>query len=521
MVYCGKPSKACEPCRIRRVKCDQRRPGCSQCHNTGRVCSGYRAEVEVNFRHQTDAVVQKYGSGSSQSPGSQGSPSQGGPGQGSPGNQGRPPLMPAPAAFLPESTSRAIAVRRYLAQTTEAIHGDYVLPLYERSQCAPVLTTALEAVSLACLANEQARPDLLTPARERYGLALQHVRRGLHSSLHVKGHNNQLSAILSAVMLLAQFAAVAAPAQESPREWSRHVNGAFSLLATRVLQRSCALTVPGRHLFLHLVSCLMVDCLQRRTVFSPQMRALMQARRAEMSEFQLRFWGLVDRMCMLYALQPRASSRGLSPAWIEAAWLTLDHEAAVLMRNMPLSQAYTPEPAAEGPPTTTGPEPPCHVYGSYRIAQQWNTLRMARLVINERLIEHAQSLSGATTEDGQPSTDEPSSSSATIHRAREVLATVIREICACVPASMRTSGSPPPADQLGWAYSLVWPLSMVGVSPHCPAELQPFIARQMAILQAMIGLPIMPAQAPHEWSVVFVLHSLLAFCRVIMTNSAY
>ncbi|PWY83331.1 hypothetical protein BO70DRAFT_395779 [Aspergillus heteromorphus CBS 117.55] len=475
MVYCGKPSKACEPCRIRRVKCDLRRPGCRQCYNTGRVCSGYRIDIDVNFRHQTDAVVQRYGG----SPTSRNVP-----------NTNTNPI-PVPAAFQAVSTARTIAVRRFLSQTTEAIHGEYVLPLYERAQCAPVLTAALEAVSLACLANEQARRDLLTPAREQYGRALRHLRQGL-----ARGHG-ELAALLSAGMLLAQFAGLAGSAEDrrgdSPGEWSRHVNGAFSLLATRVLQGGCPLTLPGRSLFLHLVSCLLVDCLQRGTTFSPAMRALLRARRADMPEFQLRFWGLVDRMCLLNAV-PGGPSGGRV-----AAWQALDREVAVLMQNMPRSQAY-----ADGPPAAAArsPDPPCPGYGSYRIAQQWNILRMVRLAVNERLIEHAPTHPPTGPDDRDQEQDQQQ----TADRSRAVIATMIRDICASVPRDLRPvapGDSPPtpgPGPGLhGWAYSLVWPLSLAGKSPSCPAALRGFIARQMAALETMIGLEITTAHAPHEW----------------------
>src|ERR1700761_6760562 len=67
----GKPSQGCHGCRQRRVKvsswvsqnrsgncvggsnrvqCDQARPRCNRCTVTGRVCPGYRDELEVNFK---------------------------------------------------------------------------------------------------------------------------------------------------------------------------------------------------------------------------------------------------------------------------------------------------------------------------------------------------------------------------------------------------------------------------------------------------------------------------------------
>ncbi|KAK4073057.1 transcriptional regulator family: Fungal Specific TF [Purpureocillium lilacinum] len=42
MVYRGKPSRGCHSCRIRKVKCDEGLPGCSQCTRYGTECSGYQ-----------------------------------------------------------------------------------------------------------------------------------------------------------------------------------------------------------------------------------------------------------------------------------------------------------------------------------------------------------------------------------------------------------------------------------------------------------------------------------------------
>ncbi|KAL3954958.1 hypothetical protein ACCO45_010521 [Purpureocillium lilacinum] len=42
MVYGGKPSKGCQMCRIRRIKCDETRPTCKQCARARRTCPGYR-----------------------------------------------------------------------------------------------------------------------------------------------------------------------------------------------------------------------------------------------------------------------------------------------------------------------------------------------------------------------------------------------------------------------------------------------------------------------------------------------
>ncbi|PNY25432.1 White-opaque regulator 1 [Tolypocladium capitatum] len=90
MVYCGKPSRGCQMCRTRRIKCDETKPTCNQCAKSRRICPGYKDEFDLVFRNETQAterrarkankmaLAQKYGreaesgesSGSSTSPAS-------------------------------------------------------------------------------------------------------------------------------------------------------------------------------------------------------------------------------------------------------------------------------------------------------------------------------------------------------------------------------------------------------------------------------------------------------------------
>ncbi|BAE56106.1 unnamed protein product [Aspergillus oryzae RIB40] len=59
MVFCGKPSKGCGECRSRKIRCDQARPTCSQCIKGNRVCPGYRDELSLMFRDESQQVVRK------------------------------------------------------------------------------------------------------------------------------------------------------------------------------------------------------------------------------------------------------------------------------------------------------------------------------------------------------------------------------------------------------------------------------------------------------------------------------
>ncbi|KAK0764612.1 hypothetical protein N5P37_002078 [Trichoderma harzianum] len=59
MVYQGKPSRGCQMCRTRRIKCDETKPTCNQCAKSRRQCPGYRDEFDLVFRNETQATEKR------------------------------------------------------------------------------------------------------------------------------------------------------------------------------------------------------------------------------------------------------------------------------------------------------------------------------------------------------------------------------------------------------------------------------------------------------------------------------
>ena len=54
MPYRGKPSKNCAGCRRRKIKCDLKLPGCTQCRNAGLECEGYRNQLDLMFLDENE-----------------------------------------------------------------------------------------------------------------------------------------------------------------------------------------------------------------------------------------------------------------------------------------------------------------------------------------------------------------------------------------------------------------------------------------------------------------------------------
>ncbi|PVH90098.1 hypothetical protein DM02DRAFT_678808 [Periconia macrospinosa] len=56
--YRGRPSKGCDPCRAKKVKCDEGKPICIRCSKSGHECK-YRDQADLLFRNQTAFAAQK------------------------------------------------------------------------------------------------------------------------------------------------------------------------------------------------------------------------------------------------------------------------------------------------------------------------------------------------------------------------------------------------------------------------------------------------------------------------------
>ncbi|KAF2238185.1 hypothetical protein EV356DRAFT_573755 [Viridothelium virens] len=56
MSYRGRPSKGCQMCRSRKVKCDETKPVCNRCRDTAHECI-YRDSFELFFRDQTASTA--------------------------------------------------------------------------------------------------------------------------------------------------------------------------------------------------------------------------------------------------------------------------------------------------------------------------------------------------------------------------------------------------------------------------------------------------------------------------------
>ncbi|KAL7655163.1 hypothetical protein ACMYSQ_007123 [Aspergillus niger] len=136
-------SRACETCRKRRKKCDEGRPACSRCLQSGRICLGYRSNDELRFRHY---VV--------------------------PANKPVQLLFPPQSRIVTTNDPVGLFLDQYVvcSRDSRVSRGflDGLPSLLASVHPSSDLVRAVEIVAWATLGNKISRPDLLARARRQY-----------------------------------------------------------------------------------------------------------------------------------------------------------------------------------------------------------------------------------------------------------------------------------------------------------------------------------------------------------------
>ncbi|KAH7118989.1 hypothetical protein B0J11DRAFT_552246 [Dendryphion nanum] len=279
MVYTGKPSRGCQMCKSRRIKCDEKRPICGQCQKSGRVCPGYPDEFDLVFRDENKAMERKArkASGSSKTVSSQqGSPSSlssGSISEVSPGSSPRgvaetlssrssidlgqdSQLVTLPhnapsfnsedfSTFLwnlehgmspnitlpPEVEAVPFFFKNFvpLPQQADSMRGylELLVPVYNKTRPSSALHLAINAVALATYGNYPGRARLLQEAATTYGTALRKLNDDLKDPVASRSNDSILTTLLFSLYetIMSTDATIIA--------WGNHVDGAVTLTKLR------------------------------------------------------------------------------------------------------------------------------------------------------------------------------------------------------------------------------------------------------------------------------------------------
>ncbi|KAL1963579.1 hypothetical protein VTN77DRAFT_8024 [Rasamsonia byssochlamydoides] len=408
MVYCGKPSAGCGTCRARKVKCDLARPACFRCRKANRTCPGYRDQLSLWFRDESQSVVQK---AKAAVPGSR----QTGSNAGNPGtmiaktavrsdkapNLQKPvdhSLPASPFAVDPKFQATCFFFSTYSWLNTSCLSkhdADCALvptaPLGERA-----LMASIASVGMANLASLQNSPSLRLSARREYVAALKLTNAALCDPVQAKEDTT-----LTAIICLSLFEIITCERPESINSWVEHANGAMALLELRgagQLSREC-----GLQMFNALRNEILIGCMQRRTNIPPSLIELSKqvaAAASQMSPVAVCADRLTQVIAKLCNLRVDIHNQVIvDSAEILSIAFAIDSELEAFVSDLPPNFSYTIGTRIDGRPFRVSEHYDLspyngyfHIYESLWMCNIWNNYRSSRILVNELILAGLRSL---------------------------------------------------------------------------------------------------------------------------------
>ncbi|KAL4820260.1 hypothetical protein BDW67DRAFT_153791 [Aspergillus spinulosporus] len=509
MVHRGKLSAACGPCRSRRLKCDHKRPSCSQCIRAKRECWGYRDVSSGRFFDQTEEVKRKNSPSSSSSSSALTSSSRS---SQSPRWQ---QISSSPTPFSQQQVSiplknqgAAFALSRYLHRSV----GNNLLSILN-SPSAKAVTASINAVGLAALSNIHQSPQLMFTARQEYGSALAETNAALSDPRQATS-----DASLVAVIFLGIFEMMVCDGPSLMEKFVNHMDGCSRIIQLRGTQQ---LEDPnGLGLFTLSRRSIVLGNFWLKRSTPPWLVQLSH------EAFPYRHEG--DGMDMddsLFLLMSRvgdlcASLKNdalIEPAKFVKRALKLDAELAAWAKSFKLTRGYTvvnvPKPGGEIAGRGKSISPFRHIYGNHYhiypdtvISARWNDYRFVRLLLLEVLGWFAGHLSRKEDIDATRRSEYRE----TVAYSTMVSQQLSDDVCASVPYHF---GATETSSQEDWSSSrtggmilLIWSLFLAAERDGVIQETRDWIADTLfrigygvGIRQALVMSNLLRTARPLSW----------------------
>lgn len=387
MPFRGKPSKACQRCRVRRLKCDLHAGSCGQCLRAGVCCAGYRDTQELRVRNESQEIKRKALSKRCL-----------------PKTEG-----PRYLAISLDVQARESFFAYYVTGLSRT--WNFLLPFYDQRDTPDHLKLAIEAVSLAHLSHQVYSEIALASAKERYISALHMTNKALKSSAIASNDT-----ILLTSLLLDLFEKITNNEPRHVQSWKSHVNGALALVKLRGLDQFQDPAII--RVLVRLSTNLLISCVATATAVPKELSEL-RAYAEKYLNIGDPKWDLSALMMNYANLQSASRNNEISDDERICIILELDAKLESLALDMPRPWQYKTE-FMEGNSEWSYANY-FDVYPERHITQTWNVLRLIRILLNESILEH---FLASTT---------PSSNVLSILNIKARISALACEICASAP----------------------------------------------------------------------------------------
>ncbi|CAG8953200.1 hypothetical protein HYFRA_00003401 [Hymenoscyphus fraxineus] len=404
MVFCGKPSKGCLNCRKRRIKCDQIQPSCSQCLRAEKDCSGYRDQLDLQFRDENATVVmrtekkrakQRVDRTKSRSSSPRRAMISEATSKISPKNHPRPSTTSRSGspdggvAMILADVGLSFFFTHYVDAPYETANEEKIVNsslLWDVSHMNPLLFTTASCIGYAGLANVSKNPDFMIVARNKYAEAI----RAIKSWLEIRA-SKDFKVLFNSVMMLAVFEIIngttpgtAEGAEGCVSEGRRvHIEGAAALLMINS-QRSDAVVMPPLRCQSQFCFIALVNSISSNEPIPQPIREWPQQSFKNLDASEAPAVDLV-RICssVVYLDSFAKSNESIDPEILIAQARELETALENWEAELPSQWSFSTRPVADiGSDIYDGK---AHMYTDLWTARTYNHYRWTRIRVNERL----------------------------------------------------------------------------------------------------------------------------------------
>ncbi|OAL53354.1 hypothetical protein IQ07DRAFT_503831 [Pyrenochaeta sp. DS3sAY3a] len=468
MVFRGKPSKACERCRERRLRCNFHRPSCGGCQRARVACSGYRDTETIRIKDQTDFVTSKVTGKSAVV-------------------QIKPNVTPPRLRHLPQdlqALGRDMFFAYYVADFSRT--WEFVYQYLDPSTSPEHVSLGIDAASLAFLAHQVSSQTAHEMSRRKYGEALRKINKVLQNPESAKA-----SSTFEAVLLLDLFEKIMKSSVQLSASRHAHIEGALALVKLRGVE---SFTEGAELKALMGFTLDATICALTTGRYIPQVIRDIRVHAAPFVDTSYPKWKLggimlavcdlgAEMRCGLLTSEERISrcqelDQQLKKVGLEAgpAW-HYDRKVSVTDTRATVPDGFFPL---------------YDIYPNRTITQMWNTLRLTRILLCEEIIASCASSSNPD-------------SAAQSEEAELALIGMIREICASVPQMTncdyaalhklsRGAQTGPGAQHTHTmshnfdVYVLIFSLYIVAWARHCPPAAHDWAIKQLHHIADHFGI---------------------------------
>ncbi|CAL8574538.1 hypothetical protein XPA_000494 [Xanthoria parietina] len=461
MVYCGPLSKACLPCRRRKLRCDLRTDACTQCTRAQLTCSGYRDTTALRFRHETNAVQQRVTARKSTT------------------------TIPRSPPLSIYCQARDIFYHNYVFGPSKPF--EFLLSVYSQTSKDVHLSRSVDAVALAYLNAQRPSGSAELEARRSYVSALQYTSRALQEP-----HLAKQDSTILAILLLDLYEKITTRAPAFHGAWATHLDGALALVKLRGDEQFIEPSIRG--MLIRLSTNVLISCVTSRRPVLDDLVSLRHTIAAHSLTPPDPKWRESDLVIEFAKLRHNIDTRVLADEnEVTFALIELDSKFLELSRQVPPTWQYVTIQVATK--SIHHYESHHHIHPAEHVCQMWNTFRATRILLNELVRSRCMDRQGRVN---------AGSGFQGIHeRATRAIKQMATDICASLPqyihgpSTFDLTGSPSASSDLGSGtfpagrpdpryhlpcYRLIYPLFVAAQSSVVPPSLSKWVVDQLRFM---------------------------------------